>query len=344
MVFLQVAHQYRLNPLIRELYAFVGKGGGIVPIVPIDGWANIINSNPHYDGIEFEDRWVEPGNGKAPELVSVTCIIYRKDRSHPTKITEYMNECFQPGKDPWVKWPARMLRHKSMIQAARIAFSLAGIYDPDEAERILESEERREQVVITRPQPLTFDEPATNGRVIEAEPVKESTAPSAGSPTEHSGVVVGAGASVAAGAPAPVETVSGVFSPPKGTAVPQEECSQCHHFYPRPVSAHHTHEECVANKKLAEPQGVAVSPDAPKPATSKPPGPYVPQAGPAGVPKLSKLFAIAAGAGIKVTKNSRDDELHKKLKELWNIDSVTEIPVAIFGEVCEVIGKKIATK
>jgi hypothetical protein len=32
-----------------------------------------------------------------------------------------------------------MLRHKAMIQAARLAFSYVGIYDQDEAERILEA-------------------------------------------------------------------------------------------------------------------------------------------------------------------------------------------------------------
>ncbi|ENC7540331.1 phage recombination protein Bet, partial [Salmonella enterica subsp. enterica serovar Brandenburg] len=33
----------------------------------------------------------------------------------------------------------RMLRHKAMIQCARLAFGFAGIYDKDEAERIVEN-------------------------------------------------------------------------------------------------------------------------------------------------------------------------------------------------------------
>jgi hypothetical protein len=40
---------------------------------------------------------------------------------------------------PWATHPKRMLRHKAMIQCARIAFSFAGIYDQDEAERIIEA-------------------------------------------------------------------------------------------------------------------------------------------------------------------------------------------------------------
>jgi hypothetical protein len=50
-----------------------------------------------------------------------------------------MSECKRPT-DPWNTHPKRMLRHKAMIQAARIAFSFAGIYDPDEGERVLAAE------------------------------------------------------------------------------------------------------------------------------------------------------------------------------------------------------------
>ena len=60
--------------------------------------------------------------------------MYRKDRSHPVQIREYLDECLRDT-DPWKKWPKRMLRHKAFIQAARLAFSLSGIEDPDEAER-----------------------------------------------------------------------------------------------------------------------------------------------------------------------------------------------------------------
>lgn len=127
--FCMVAKQYNLNPLLKEIYAFPAKSGGIVPIVSVDGWCNIINSNPALNGIDFEDK-LEDG-----KLVSITCIIYRKDREHPVKCTEYMKECARDV-DVWKKWPARMLRHKALIQCARYAFSLSGIYDEDEAYRM----------------------------------------------------------------------------------------------------------------------------------------------------------------------------------------------------------------
>ncbi len=134
-----VAQQYSLNPFTRELYAFPDKGG-IVPVVGVDGWSRIINSNTQFDGMDFEQ-----------DADSCTCTIYRKDRTHPTKLTEWMAECKRPGVKPWESHPYRMLRHKAMIQCARIAFGFGGIYDADEAERIIEN---------SPPQTKTID-PAT---------------------------------------------------------------------------------------------------------------------------------------------------------------------------------------
>lgn len=49
-----------------------------------------------------------------------------------------MSECKRDNTLPWKTHPKRMMRHKAMIQCARLAFGLAGIYDQDEAERIIE--------------------------------------------------------------------------------------------------------------------------------------------------------------------------------------------------------------
>ena len=126
--FLAVANEYSLNPLTKEIYAFPAKGGGIQPIVSIDGWLKIINQHPDFDGLEHEDIL---SDGK---LLAIKCRIYRKSTSRPVEVAEYMEECRQ-GTSTWQKWPARMLRHKATIQAARYAFGLSGIIDPDEAER-----------------------------------------------------------------------------------------------------------------------------------------------------------------------------------------------------------------
>jgi len=140
--FLVVANEYGLNPMTREIYAYPKKGGGIQPIVSIDGWARIINEHPQFDGMSFEfedlggDPAKVPGSPGGPEL-GCTVTIWRKDRTKPTVVTEYLSECFR-ATDPW-KMRRRMLRHKALIQGARYAFGFASIMDEDEAVPITET-------------------------------------------------------------------------------------------------------------------------------------------------------------------------------------------------------------
>ena len=146
-----VANQYQLNPFTRELFAFPDKNNGIVPVVGVDGWSRIIHSHPQFDGIDFEQ-----------DSESCTCIIYRKDRSHPIKVTEWMAEC-KRGTGPWQSHPRRMLRHKAMIQCARLAFGYGGIYDQDEAERIVESGVKHMGAAdVVAPPPATYNEEKFN--------------------------------------------------------------------------------------------------------------------------------------------------------------------------------------
>lgn len=135
-----VAQQYGLNPWTKEIYAFPDKNNGIIPVVGVDGWARIINENPQFDGMDFEQT-----------DESCTCTIYRKDRAHPIKVTEWMSECRGNGR-PWQSHPKRMLRHKTLIQCARLAFGFVGIYDQDEAERIVDYQDTR-PVYNNEPEP-----------------------------------------------------------------------------------------------------------------------------------------------------------------------------------------------
>jgi phage recombination protein Bet len=123
-----VSNAYNLNPLLKEIYAYPAKGGGIIPVVSVDGWIRIINEHPQFDGIEFNDIVDEKG-----DLYAIESVIYRRDRSRPIKVTEYMDEC--KGQSPaWQKTPKRMLRHRSIIQGGRVAFGFSGIYVEDEAQ------------------------------------------------------------------------------------------------------------------------------------------------------------------------------------------------------------------
>lgn len=149
LALLVVAEQYKLNPFTREIFAFPDKQNGIVPVVSVDGWTRIINESPMLDGLKFvyaDDMvQIDPDAQPCPSWCEVH--ISRKDRTSPIVVREYLDEVYRPAferegkkyKGPWQTHTKRFLRHKTLIQGARIAFGFAGIYDQDEAERIVES-------------------------------------------------------------------------------------------------------------------------------------------------------------------------------------------------------------
>jgi phage recombination protein Bet len=176
--FLMVAKEYNLNPLLREIHAFPKKGGGIQPVISIDGWVSLINQNPQLDGYTFE--WTNDAKG---DPISCKCIMFRKDRKHPVIVEEFLSECFRPT-DPW-KMKHRMLRHKALIQAARYAFGFSGIMDADEAEHIATM---RDITPPQRPQMSDFTTTEPMTAVSGTEAVDEETGEVTGQPTESPAV------------------------------------------------------------------------------------------------------------------------------------------------------------
>lgn len=195
-----VAHEYGLNPFLKEIHAFPNKSGGITPVVGVDGWASLMNRRPEFDGIEFEHT---DEDGKP---YSVTARIYIKGRSRPVQITEFFSECFR-GTEPWKTMPRRMLRHKALKECARVAFGFAGITDEDEARDIID--------VTPSPTPTTAStntgtatafrkaKPVTPTQTQPAEPAPNPPPPADPPPqdpavlatpqAELAGIVVGAG-------------------------------------------------------------------------------------------------------------------------------------------------------
>jgi len=144
-----VSDQYNLNPFTKEIYAFPDKSGGIVPVVSVDGWNRIANEHPYFDGIEFEysKDVVKPEGSQTHCHAWIEAILFRKDRKHPVRVREYLDECYRlpfidrdsgyVSQGPWQTHPKRLLRHKSLIQCYRVGFAFVGIYDEDEALRIV---------------------------------------------------------------------------------------------------------------------------------------------------------------------------------------------------------------
>lgn len=155
MALLVVAKEYDLNPFTKEIYAFPSEGG-IVPIISVDGWIRMINARPELDSLTLQ---YAPEGTESPWI---ECTIIRKDRSMPITVREYLDECTRDT-GPWKSHPKRMLRHKAVIQCARLAFGFGGVYDPDEGARIVATIEQE------TPQ-LTHSKPATQAPKAKSKP------------------------------------------------------------------------------------------------------------------------------------------------------------------------------
>lgn len=127
-----VANEYGLNPFLKEIYAFPAKGGGITPIVSVDGWNKMLLRQQDYNGKKFAFAYAEDGS-----LISCTATIYVKGREYPEECTEYFSEC-QRNTDNWKNMPHRMLRNRTLCQATRLAFGFAGIYHEEEIGEIID--------------------------------------------------------------------------------------------------------------------------------------------------------------------------------------------------------------
>ena len=127
-----------LSPLGRELYLLRDNDdihSPAVVVLGVDGWCRVINTHKRFAGVQFRE---------SKELVDgvptwMECTLHRWDRRVPTSVREYFSEVRRLN-EPWFTHPRRMLRHKALVQCARVAFGLVGVYDHDEAQRLFKAQ------------------------------------------------------------------------------------------------------------------------------------------------------------------------------------------------------------
>lgn len=175
--FLLVADKYGLDPFLKHIHCFIDtkRGGKVVPVISIDGWSFMVNQHPQYDGVEFE--YEQDSEGK---FVSCTARMYRKDRTRPTAVTEFLVECWR-NTDAWKQTPGRMLRHRAFAQAARLCFGFSAALDEDEQMRDItpasEVREVADDIKQTKPRPPSprqkQEQDKPTGQTIDGEAKRE---------------------------------------------------------------------------------------------------------------------------------------------------------------------------
>lgn len=134
-VLLLAAESYGVSPLGREMYLVRDdpKDPAMV-VLGVDGWSRVINNHKKFAGMQFTE---------SSELIEgvpawIECTMHRWDRRVPTTVREYFVEV-RGSSLPWISHPRRMLRHKALVQCARLAFAMVDVYDHDEVQRISEA-------------------------------------------------------------------------------------------------------------------------------------------------------------------------------------------------------------
>ena len=136
-----------LDPLSGDLRVTSFDGYSVSLYLSTDGFLRIANEHPQFDGLSVEtppeDEWLElpikvlDRKVRCPAWVSVT--IQRKDRTIPTVVREYLDECYSLGQfdeasgcfanGPWQRSPKRQLANRAISSAVRIAFGVIGLTD-----------------------------------------------------------------------------------------------------------------------------------------------------------------------------------------------------------------------
>jgi phage recombination protein Bet len=121
------AGKYGLDPLLKQIWAVKYQNDRPASIFAgRDGFLAIAHRSGMFDGMESGSRM------DGTELVG-WAKVYRKDMAHPFFIEVKAKE-YNKGQGTWTTHPATMIQKVAESQALRRAFSISGIYSPEEME------------------------------------------------------------------------------------------------------------------------------------------------------------------------------------------------------------------
>jgi hypothetical protein len=115
---LRMMQNLHLDPLCEEISLTQYEDGQWQVFITIEGCSKLLNQHPQFNGLVFNqaDTLIDG----VPEWIE--CSIYRKDRTLPTTVREYLMEV-RSENSIWQKMPRRMLRHRALQQCVRLAIA-----------------------------------------------------------------------------------------------------------------------------------------------------------------------------------------------------------------------------
>jgi len=120
--------QYGLDPIRRQIWAVKYGSAPASIFTGRDGFLEIAHRSGQFDGMESGVKTVR--EGEKDELIG-WCKVYRKDMSHAFYVEVYERE-YTTGKNLWQTKPRIMIQKCAESSCLRRAFSVCGLYSPEE--------------------------------------------------------------------------------------------------------------------------------------------------------------------------------------------------------------------
>ncbi len=163
---MHLANNYGLDPLARQIWCIKYGNSPAQIFTSRDGLLLIAHRSGQFNGMSKPEYTYD----KDGRLESCTISVYRKDMEHPFTSTVFIEEYGGGANQLWKKMPRVMLLKVAESTALRKAFTITGLYTPEEMDQATPAEvaPRRLQKVSADPQPVDepTDEPISNAEMI----------------------------------------------------------------------------------------------------------------------------------------------------------------------------------
>lgn len=123
---LYLSQVWQLDPMLREIWLVKFGQSPAQIYAGRDGFLKIAHRSGHFDGMKTVVNYDEETHP-----VSATCTVWRNDMTHPFESNVLFAE-YSTGQNLWKTKPSVMIGKVAESVALRKAFSVAGLYSPDE--------------------------------------------------------------------------------------------------------------------------------------------------------------------------------------------------------------------
>lgn len=124
-LFLYTASKYQLDPLLKHIWCVKFKNQPAQIYAGRDGLNDVAHRSGQYDGMKSGTKYDDKGKLQGWSEV------YRKDMTHPFSVEVDFEE-YNTGQALWKSKPKTMIAKVAESQALKKAFSITGVYTPEE--------------------------------------------------------------------------------------------------------------------------------------------------------------------------------------------------------------------